>query len=192
MAKRAKNYPSGKSDARPANQQTKVQPFNKKYFASRFGRHRFIDSSRPASLRGAARDRQETRGGMRWTRVAQATNAPIPRTAKSCGPDAPTLASSLRVMIRRRRWQESPVTGESAKEPVKTIAQGRPDRSGEPVVTYSYAQHFCIRGCGCIRHPAFPAPSVFGGAKFMHHSGATCAAGWNRRDLPVATRGQSG
>jgi len=47
------------------------------------------------------------------------------RTAKSCGPDAPTLASSLRSCvgptglrqnhIRRRRWQKSPVTGESAK-----------------------------------------------------------------------------
>jgi hypothetical protein len=63
---------------------------------------------------------------MRWTRVARETNALIPRTAKSCGPDAPTLASSWRVMIRKRRWQESPVTGESAKETVKTIAQGRP------------------------------------------------------------------
>ena len=38
-------------------------------------------------------------------------------------------------MIRRRRWQESPVTGESTKETVKTIAQGRPDVTGGPVVT---------------------------------------------------------
>jgi|SRR5580704_16287577 hypothetical protein len=37
------------------------------------------------------------------------------RTAKSCGPDAPTLASSWRKVFRRRQWQESPVTGESAK-----------------------------------------------------------------------------
>src|ERR1700733_9698850 len=37
------------------------------------------------------------------------------RTAKSCGPDAPTLASSWRKRFRWRRWQESPVTGESAK-----------------------------------------------------------------------------
>jgi len=56
------------------------------------------------------------------------------RTAKSCGPDAPTLASSLRSrvgptglrqdLIRKRRWQTSPVTGESSKETVKTIACG--------------------------------------------------------------------
>jgi len=35
------------------------------------------------------------------------------RTAKSCGPDAPTLASSWRKHFRRRRWQKSPVTGRS-------------------------------------------------------------------------------
>src|ERR1700732_1319670 len=46
------------------------------------------------------------------------------RTAKSCGPDAPTLASSRWRQLRRRRWQTSPVTEESAKETVKTIAQG--------------------------------------------------------------------
>jgi hypothetical protein len=46
------------------------------------------------------------------------------RTAKSCGPDAPTLASSFAGISARRRWQKSPVTGESTKETVKTIAQG--------------------------------------------------------------------
>jgi len=29
------------------------------------------------------------------------------RTAKSCGPDAPTLASSWRKVFRRRRWQKA-------------------------------------------------------------------------------------
>ena len=38
-------------------------------------------------------------------------------------------------VIRLRRWQTSPVTEESAKETVKTIARGKPDVSGEPVVT---------------------------------------------------------
>ena len=37
------------------------------------------------------------------------------RTAKSCGPDAPTLASSWRKGFRRRWWQTSPVTKESAE-----------------------------------------------------------------------------
>jgi hypothetical protein len=47
------------------------------------------------------------------------------RTAKSCGPDAPTLASSFAELSAQRRWQESPVTGESTKQAVKTIAQGK-------------------------------------------------------------------
>src|SRR5216684_557381 len=68
------------------------------------------------------------------------------RTAKSCGPDAPTLASSSRMfksalpgadrtLVRGRRWQKSPVTGESTKETVKTIACGNAGCSGVLVVT---------------------------------------------------------
>ena len=72
----------------------------------------------------------------------------VKRTAKSCGPDAPTLASSWRKRFRWRQWQESPVTGESAKETVKTIARGMPGVSGVTVVTnacafYQYTRGFC-------------------------------------------------
>ena len=63
---------------------------------------------------GALRDRHE-----RWARdavdaMARKTSAPM-RTAKSCGPDTPTLVSSFREAnaSRERRWQKSPVTGES-------------------------------------------------------------------------------
>jgi hypothetical protein len=48
-------------------------------------------------------------------RDAREGRACVKRTAKSCGPDAPTLASSGAEGSARRRWQESPVTGESAK-----------------------------------------------------------------------------
>jgi hypothetical protein len=37
------------------------------------------------------------------------------RTVKSCGPDAPTLASSRWSKLHRRWWQQSPVTRESSK-----------------------------------------------------------------------------
>src|ERR1700674_5055469 len=67
------------------------------------------------------------------------------RTAKSCGPDTPTLVSSSRScvgptglrqnLIRGRRWQNSPVTGESAKETVKPLRAGMPGDSGVLVVT---------------------------------------------------------
>ena len=92
------------------------------------------------------------------------TNAPAQRTAKSRGPDAPTLASSSgEASFRGRRWQESPVTGESAKETVKTIARGMPGDSGVTVVTNACAFYHCARGCGRIGRPAFPAPSDFTG-----------------------------
>src|SRR5947208_13926501 len=58
----------------------------------------------------------------------------VRRTAKSCGSDAPTLASSVAVNARRR-WQTSPVTGKSAKETVKTTARGMPGEPGVTVVT---------------------------------------------------------
>src|ERR1700726_4221249 len=69
--------------------------------------------------RGAYHDRHETRGGMRWTRQRFARDGiagrvgerPVSdhqasgretmlRTAKSCGPDAPMLASSLAELSR--------------------------------------------------------------------------------------------
>ena len=83
-------------------------------------------------------------------REASARRTQLSRTAKSCGPDAPTLASSFAEASAaqpgqalrksaKRWWQTSPVTRESAKEAVKTIAQGTSGYSGEPVVTNSCA-----------------------------------------------------
>src|ERR1700676_616007 len=64
--------------------------------------------------RGVAH-RHDVGCGRRWTRAMSATNDIDPRTAKSCGPDIPTLISSLaKTFSARRRWQESPVTEESA------------------------------------------------------------------------------
>ena len=92
-------------------------------------------SRHPGPHKGAFRDRHGRRVGMRWTRAAPLTRALILRTAKSCGPDAPTLASSWRKKFHQRRWQSSPVTGESAEETVKTIAREMPGVSGVTVVT---------------------------------------------------------
>src|ERR1700728_4920892 len=80
------------------------------------------------------------------------------RTAKSCGPDAPTLASSVAEVSARRWWQTSPVTRESAEQAVKTIARGMPGDSGVTVVTNACAFYQCARGCGRAERPAFPAP----------------------------------
>jgi hypothetical protein len=55
-----------------------------------------------------------------------------------------------------------PVTGESTKETVKTIARGMPDVSGVTVVTNACAFYQCARGCGRAERPAFPAPFLKG------------------------------
>src|SRR5262249_15422085 len=57
---------------------------------------------------------------------------------------------------------------------VKTIAQGMPDCFGKPAVTNACAYYQCTRGCGCAKHPAFPAPSSFEGRWLRHHPGVSC------------------
>jgi hypothetical protein len=91
-----------------------VQSLAKKYFAFVFSE---IGDSLPLSRahkRGVSRS-SRTLGAGCDGRFGGAGRARPSRTAKSCGPDTPTLVSSLRMMNRERRWQESPVTGESTK-----------------------------------------------------------------------------
>jgi hypothetical protein len=52
-------------------------------------------------------------------------DAPM-RTAKPCGPDSPTLESSLAGRFARRWWLRSPVRQGEHGAAVKTIVQGRP------------------------------------------------------------------
>jgi hypothetical protein len=89
------------------------------------------------------------------------------RTAKSCGPDASTLASSFAEVFAKRRWQESPITGESTKETVKTIACGNAGCSGVPRGDYARVLSIFAReaaGATGTRHsplPRFRGPKGF-------------------------------
>src|SRR6266852_517779 len=60
-------------------------------------------------------------------------------------------------VIRWRRWQTSPVTGESTKETVKTIACGNAGCSGATVVTtlvcYQYTAHEAAGAAGTRHSP---------------------------------------
>jgi hypothetical protein len=59
----------------------------------------------------------------------------------------------------RRRWQESPITGESTKEGVKTIARGMPGEPGVTVVTTLVCFLFFAReaaGAPSARHSLRP------------------------------------
>ena len=80
------------------------------------------------------------------------------RTAKSCGPDAPALASSLWIRSQATVARK-PVTGESTKETVNHRAgkAGMPPLDLYARVRTSFA--YCTRDRGCSVHPAFPAPS---------------------------------
>jgi hypothetical protein len=114
---------------------------------------------------------------MRWTRAALLTRAPT-RTAKSCGPDAPTLASSWRKQFCRRRWQTSPVTEESAKETVKTIARGMPGDSGVTVVTILVCSfYFACEAAGASSARHSLRPLISEGRKFKGITRTHRAAG---------------
>src|ERR1700719_1930922 len=60
----------------------------------------------------------------------------------------------------------------------KNIAWGMPDVSGASAVNTRVHTKTTkrTRGCGCIGHPAFPAPSYSRGTTFKHSPGALRAA----------------
>src|SRR2546430_3423247 len=113
------------------------------------------------------------------------------RTAKSCGPDAPTLVSRLRMLCRpyRVRMQckfandggkraRSP--GRARRKPLKPLRAGTSGDSGVLVVTRVRSTTTkCTRDRGCNGHPAFPTPSL--GGRFTNASGA-----WRREDEGVS------
>src|SRR5258706_5038767 len=82
----------------------------------------------------------------------------LKRTAKSCGSDAPMLASSLREEAQATVSNKRGHRGEREVSR-KTIARGMPGETGVTVVTTLVCLFFYTRGCGCIERPAFPAPS---------------------------------
>jgi hypothetical protein len=80
-----------------------------KIFRFRRRANQIYNSPRPVPQRGVAQ-RHERGAGCGGRGCAFGRRA-LRRTEKSCGPDAATLVSSLRMQVRRRRWQESPVAG---------------------------------------------------------------------------------
>src|SRR5881397_417210 len=98
------------------------------------------------------------------------------RTAKSCGSDAPMLASSLREEAQMTVSNKAGHRGEREVSR-KTIARGMPGRSGVTVVTMLVCFIlFRTRGCGRIKRPAFPAPSDLSGAGLQVKLGRKAAA----------------
>jgi hypothetical protein len=95
----------------------------------------------------------------------------LQRTAKSCGPDAPTLASSSRSCVGPTGLRQNISADDGGKrarspgrarhKPLKPLRAGMPGDSGVLVVTrVRFTTTKCTRGRGCNGHPAFPTPSM--------------------------------
>src|SRR5205814_5202503 len=88
--------------------------------------------------------------------------------------NAPASGRRSRVVLMPRRWHQalrmmiresdggkkarSP--GRARRKPLKPFARGMPGEAGVTVVDNSCAFLFCMRGCGRIDRPAFPAPLI--------------------------------
>src|SRR6266849_5079481 len=130
----------------------------------------------------ARRDR-----GAGWRKACERSTAcgrgMLQRTAKSCGPDAPMLASSSRRQVGPTGLRQnlnpqgdggktarSP--GRARRKPLKPLRAGTSGDSGVLVVTRVRSTTTkCTRGRGCQGHPAFPTPSM--GGRFINGSGAS-------------------
>src|SRR6267142_2469664 len=149
-------------------------------------------------------------GGLRPVSDYQASGREmLLRTAKSCGPDAPTLASSLRSRVGPTGLRQnlsacdgvktarSP--GRARRKPLKPLRAGTPGDSGVLVVTRVRSTTTkCTRGRGCNGHPAFPTPSL--GRKIQQRLGRMARRGRKRvsgignpsfRDAPLGAGPES-
>jgi hypothetical protein len=102
-----------------------VQMGLEKYFRFLSGQITGLFRAIPCSMRGAFRDRHG-----RWARDAVDADALLTNCADR-GRRSRVVLTPRRwrhacESVRKSRWQQSPVTGESTKETVKTIVQGMP------------------------------------------------------------------
>jgi hypothetical protein len=102
--------------------------------------------------------------GMRWTRWPRQTSDVDAdgEVVWSWRPLAGVKSASddPQMTVTKTSW----TPGRARRKPLKPIAQGMPVIRLSPVVTCLCASSLRTQGCGCrLKHPAFPAPSVFRG-----------------------------
>jgi hypothetical protein len=131
MARERGNLPDGQITS--FNQKQRQAP-RRKIFNFRFSEiYVFLRASRPGKR--ASADRHETWGRDAMDADGTLDEAGRPWTAKSCGPDLPTLGSSLKSL--QATVAKKPGTPGRTGISRKTIAQGIPDRFGVLAVTNS-------------------------------------------------------
>jgi hypothetical protein len=97
--------------------------------------------------------------GMRWTRRHQKTN--------DVGADGevvwfwrPDAGVKFMDEFMNDGGKKARSPGRARRKPLKPLARGMPGETGVTVVTMLVCSpYFCIRGCGRIERPVFPAPS---------------------------------
>jgi hypothetical protein len=121
----------------------------------------------PRLKRGVSRSSRTWSAGC-GGRGSGARRAALTRMAKSCGPDAPTLASTGDDASHHAGMvTTSPVHQGEHEVSRKTIAQGRPDRSGEPVVYLLVCFLFLHTRLRAHQSPGFPCALFSGGTRFF-------------------------
>jgi hypothetical protein len=141
---------------------------SKKIFRLTRRANHFYNLRRPVPKEGRCAT-SSTLGAGCGGRFGGARRAARKRTAKSCGPDAPTLASSgprcFRI-VACDGGKKARSPGRARRKPLKPSACGnaglaRCDRGDYARVVLI----FPTRGCGCACRPAFPTPSLGGTMK---------------------------
>src|ERR1700752_2584292 len=117
---------------------------------------------------------------MRWTLVLRQTNACLKRTAKSCGPDIPTLISSRPRCCRIVACdggKKARLTEEITKEAVKPSRRECRCAGNTCSDGSSYAFFVRIRGCGCGQNTRHSLRPLISEGRIVHDSGVDYVAG---------------
>src|SRR5579883_1894866 len=139
-----------------------VVPICRSPFACGVGQITGTSSRIPCPKRGAYRDRHERWAcGVRWTLAYRLTSDRLSgrRSRVVLTPRRWCQVGDNACALRWRWWQESPVHQEEHEGNRKTIAQGMPGQTGEPVVTLLACFLFFAReaaGASGIRHSLRP------------------------------------
>ena len=115
----------------------------------------FYIPRRPAPHRGAFRDRHGRRARDAMDAVGAADESTGARTAKSCGPDASTLASSSRNHPRATVTRKPDHRGEHENKPLKPLRAGTPGETG-----YLWWLHSCATNTLHTRLRVRRAPGI--------------------------------
>ena len=156
-----------------------VQPSSQKYFHSLLTQITCYISRHPGPHQGAFRDRHERRARDAMDAGGAADESAYLRTAKSCGPDAPTLASSCRRRdLRGDGGKQARSPGRARNKLLKPSRAGMPGDPGATVVTNSRAYLLLHARLRVQRAPGIPHALCW--ADHSCTTRAQCVAGMRR------------